>query len=103
MRKRNIKKNFWFNTEEDEQLKKLSTLLKLSEANTIRKILFETNIKEAPPREFYVAIDKINKIGVNINQLTHIANSSGDIYIKELDVNFNRLEMLIQELKSKYL
>ena len=75
MRRKTIKKNFWFSYEEDKQLKYLSSILNLSESNTIRKLLYETQIKESPPKEFYDAIDKINKIGVNINQLTRLANS----------------------------
>ena len=75
MRRKTIKKNFWFSYDEDKQLKYLSSILNLSESNTIRKLLYETQIKESPPKEFYDAIDKINKIGVNINQLTRLANS----------------------------
>ncbi len=103
MRRKIIKKNFWLSFEEDEQLKKISNLLNMSEADTIRKLLFQTTIKEAPKKEFYEAIDKLNKIGVNINQLTKVANTNGSLYIYELEKHFNRLDVLIEELKDKYL
>ena len=61
MRRKTIKKNFWFSYDEDRQLKYLSSILNLSESNTIRKLLYETQVKECPPKEFYDAIDKINK------------------------------------------
>lgn len=102
MRKRTIKKNFWFSYDEDKQLKYLSSLLNLSEANTIRKILFETQVKECPPKEFYDAIDKINKIGININQLTKIANSSGDIYKDKLTYEFKELDKLKKSIYERY-
>jgi len=103
MRTRTIKKNFWFNYEEDRQLKKLSSSLHLSEANTIRKMLFETSIKESPPKAFYDAINKINKIGVNINQLAKIANQTGNIYYHQLEIEFEEIEKLISDLKNKYI
>ena len=59
MRRKTIKKNFWFSYDEDKQLKYLSSILNLSESNTIRKLLYETQVKECPPKEFYDAIDKI--------------------------------------------
>ena len=103
MRRKIIKKNFWLSFEEDEQLKKLASLLNMSEADTIRKLLFETSVKEAPPREFYNAIDKINKIGVNINQLAKVANTNGNIYVYELEKQFEVLNKLIEELKDRYI
>ena len=103
MRRKIIKKNFWLSFEEDEQLKKLASLLNMSEADTFRKLLFETTIKEAPKKDFYDAIEKINRIGVNINQLTKVANTNGSLYIYELEKHFNRLSILIEELKDKYI
>ena len=103
MRRKIIKKNFWLSFEEDEQLKKISSLLNMSEADTFRKLLFETNIKEAPKKDFYEAIDKINKIGVNINQLARVANTNGNIYVYELEKQFNILNKLIEDLKDKYI
>lgn len=103
MRRRTIKKNFWFNYAEDRQLKKLSSDLNLSESNVIRRLLFETYVKASPPKEFYNAVEKINKIGVNINQLTRIANQTGSIYVQELNRQFKELDYLIKELKEKFI
>ena len=103
MRRKTIKKNFWFSYDEDRQLKYLSSILNLSESNTIRKLLYETQVKECPPKEFYDAIDKINKIGVNINQLVRIANSTGSIYEEQLNQQFNELEKLKNNIYSKYI
>ena len=75
MRRKTIKKNFWFSYEEDKQLKYLSSILNLSESNTIRKLLYETQIKESPPKEFYDAIDMI----VSAEQTKHPELSSEEI------------------------
>ena len=101
--KKTIKKNFWFSYDEDKQLKYLSSILNLSESNTIRKLLYETQVKECPPKEFYEAIDKINKIGININQLAKIANSTGIIYEDKLNQQFNELEKLKNSIYEKYI
>lgn len=103
MRRKTIKKNFWFSYEEDRQLKHLSSLLNLSESNTIRKLLYETQIKEAPPKEFYIAIDKINKIGNNINQLAKYANTFGYVNEYELADEIKKLKSLTQGLYDKYI
>jgi len=103
MRKRTIKKNFWFSYEDDRQLKKLSSSLKLSESNVIRKLLYETQIIETPPKKFYEAINKINKIGVNINQIARIANTTGNIYTYQLNKELIELHNLIDLIKEKYL
>lgn len=103
MRKRTVKKNFWLNHAEDRQLKDLSSELNLSEADTIRKLLYETYVKANPTKEFYDAIEKINKIGVNINQLTKIANSTNRIYVSELNKQFKELNVLIESIKEKFL
>lgn len=103
MRKRTVKKNFWLSHTEDHQLKDLSSLLNLSEADTIRKLLYETYVKAPPPIEFYDAIDKINKIGVNINQLTKIANSTNKIFVYDLNRQFKELNDLIKDIREKFL
>lgn len=103
MRTRTVKKNIWLNYNEDRQLKDLARLLNVSEASIIRKLLFDTSIKGNPPREFYRDLEKINKIGVNINQLTKIANTTNVIYVIELRKYFKKIEDLIELIKEKYL
>lgn len=102
MRKRTIKKNFWLSYEEDRQLKYLSSSLNLTEADTIRKLLIETYVKASPPREFYDYLNKINMIGVNINQIAKIANSTNYIYSRELTKNVKELNNMIELIREKY-
>ena len=53
MRKKRIKKNFWFDEEEDNLLKNLSKLSGKKEVEVIRKLVRGATIKEKPPQEFY--------------------------------------------------
>lgn len=103
MRRRTIKKNFWFSYEENRQLKYLSSILNLSESDTIRKLLYDTQVKACPPKEFYDAIDKINKIGVNINQLSRVANTTGIIYEEKLNKQFDELEKLKNSIYDRFI
>ena len=60
--------------------------------------------KEVTPQELVnEAIDKINKIGININQLAKIANSTGIIYEDKLNQQFNELEKLKNSIYEKYI
>lgn len=103
MRSRTIKKNFWLNYDEDRQLKYLAYLSNLSEANVIRKLLFETSIKANPPKEFYSAISKMNKIGNNINQLAKIANTTHHISEVNLNKQLNELNKLINIVIERFI
>lgn len=102
MRRRTIKKNFWLSYEEDRQLKFLSASLNLSEVDTIRKLLVETYVKASPPKEFYDYLNKLNMIGVNINQIAKIANSTNYVYARELTKNVKELNSMIEFIKEKY-
>ena len=60
-------------------------------------------ISEKTRKKVYDAIDKINKIGVNINQLTRLANSTGSIYEDKLNHEFLELEKLRNSIYEKYI
>ena len=51
--RRRIKKQFWFNTEEERQIKKLAKQTQLTEADIMRNLLMECELKEKPDEEFY--------------------------------------------------
>lgn len=101
--KKVIEKHFRFSIDDDEKLKDLAYKSRLSESEIVRSLITSSIIKEAPPREFYNAINLINKLGVNVNQLAHVANSNGQIYERELRLLSKRLNELIKDLRKKYL
>ena len=75
MRKRNIKKQIWIDTKEDELLKRKAKEAGLTEAEFIRSLIKGYRIKAQPTEEIKNFQRELYGIANNINQLTRIANS----------------------------
>ena len=75
MRKRNIKKQIWIDTKEDELLKRKSKEAGLTEAEFIRSLIKSYRIKAQPTEEIKIFQRELYGIANNINQLARIANS----------------------------
>lgn len=103
MRRRTIDKHIRFDEKENKLLHELSIKSGLTESDVIRTLLKGNEIKELPDKKFYDAINEINKVGVNINQLAKVANTNGDIYYDKLIHNLNYLNKILQQIKNKYL
>ena len=48
-------------------------------------------------------LNKINNIGVNINQMAKIANTTGEIYFNDLKLYYSEISKLINEIRKKFL
>lgn len=103
MRKRYCDKHVMFYPDEIERLNELSRLTGLSANEVIRSSLNNIIFKEAPPKEFYDLLNKINNIGININQIAKIANTTGEIYFNDLKLYYSEISKLINEIRKKYL
>lgn len=94
MRKRNIKKQIWIDTKEDELLKRKSKEAGLSEAEFIRSLIKGYRIKAQPTEEIKEFQKQLYGIAKNINQISRVANSRLSVshddyeYIKEMLSNF---------------
>ena len=75
MRKRNIKKQIWLDTKEDEQLKKKSKEAGLTESEFIRSLIKGYRIKAQPTDEIKFFQKDLYGIANNINQIARVANS----------------------------
>lgn len=75
MRKRNIKKQIWLDTKEDELLKKKSKEAGLTEAEFIRSLIKGYRIKAQPTEEIKFFQKDLYSIANNINQIARVANS----------------------------
>ena len=75
MRKRNIKKQIWLDTKEDELLKKKSKEAGLTEAEFIRSLIKGYRIKAQPAEEIKFFQKDLYGIANNINQIARVANS----------------------------
>lgn len=103
MRKRKNRKQFWFNDEEVLMLRKKASLVGMSESSLIRCWVQDIYPKEKPPPQFYDLINELRKIGVNLNQIAHIANATHYIDNNKYDLNTKELKEIIKLIKEKYL
>lgn len=103
IRQKYCDKHVRFYQKEINRLNELSRLTGLSGNEIIRSSLNNIILKEAPPKELYDLLNKINNIGININQIAHIANSTGEIYFETLNAYFSQIEKFINEVREKFL
>ena len=83
--KRIIQKRFDLSQLEADLLHGKAVFCGMSEAQYLRELICASQPTEAPPREFYLACNDINKIGVNINQIAKMANISGIVSQEDIE------------------
>lgn len=103
MRSRNIKKNFYLNTEEDIIFRNKCRKAKVSQSEFFRKVILDYELKEKPDEEFYEIIKILRGMSINLNQIARKANS-----INLIDEPFykkvaNELNKFILQIKERYL
>lgn len=103
MRTRTIQKHFWFSYEEYERLKYLSRIQKLSEADTIRNLLYTAEIKESPSVDFYEHINKLHKQMNEIINFRKFSKIYEDINIDEINKLLTKLDVLVDDIYDEYL
>jgi hypothetical protein len=103
MRKRNVRKQFWFTNEEATDLRKKASLVGLTESALVRSLLNDYQPKEKPPREFYTLITELRKIGTNLNQIAHKANITNIIDKANYEIMAKEIQQIIILIKERYL
>lgn len=103
IRKKYFDKHIRLYPEDMDRLNELISLTGLSGNEIFRSCLYNIVFKESPPKEFYDLLNKINNIGININQIAHIANLTGEIYVNDLKLYLSEINRLIIEIRKKYL
>ena len=100
MRKKRIKKNFWFDDEEDKLLKNLSKISGKKEVEVIRKLVRGATIKEKPPQEFYDITKEIIQLRKELKSVKDDIRHSR--FTKQLDTNkIKKLIDNIEELRAR--
>ena len=77
MKRRTVKKQFWFSRDEAQDLQKKAKRTCLSEAALVRLLVKGYEPKERPDERFYDVMRQLSSIGNNINQLAAQANTLG--------------------------
>ena len=103
MRKRRIKKNFWFDEEEDNTLKNLSKISGKTEVQVIRKLITGATIKEKPPQEFYEIIKELLQFRKDIKTIKELSRFTKELDTKRVEKTLNEIDELKLRIVEKYL
>ena len=101
MRKRQIIKNFRIDPSENKMLKQKAKESNSSEADFLRNCILNKNTDYVLRKEILDILYELRKIGVNINQIAHIANSTNQIMENKYETNYKELMTIIEELREK--
>ena len=85
MGKREIEKHIRFTKEEYDVIRKRSAKLCMREGTYIRTIAVQGVVKVYPLKELNDVQRALNRIGVNLNQIATVANSTDSIYQKDME------------------
>ena len=75
MKRRTVKKQFWFSRDEAQDLQKKAKKTCLTEAALVRLLVRGYEPRERPDERFYDTMRQLSSIGNNINQLARKANA----------------------------
>ena len=85
-KKRTIQKHFELSEYENEVLKSLVAKTGFQkECDVLRHLIMGAELIQNPGPEFYQEVKEMRKIGTNINQIAHQANSTG--YVSQSDIS----------------
>ncbi len=103
MRSSGLKEQFYVSYEDKCLLQSKAEKAGLNKSEFLRTLIRGTELKEKPGEQFYEFMKILRPIGVNMNQIARVANSTGNIdkeyYQKEAD-KFNEFML---EVKSNFL
>lgn len=103
MKRRNVKKQFWFSREEAQDLQKKAKKTCLTEAALVRMLVRGYEPKEQPDERFYDAMRQLSSIGNNINQLAIQANSLSFVDAQKLRKEIERWHQFQADIERQFL
>lgn len=103
MKRRTVKKQFWFSRDEAQDLQKKAKKTCLTEAALVRLLVRGYEPKERPDERFYDAMRQLSSIGNNINQLAVKANALGFVDAPQLKKEAERWHKFQADIERTYL
>lgn len=103
LRKRDIKKQFWINDEEQKMLRRNAKKTGLSESNYLRCLIMGYAPKEQPNENSYEIIRQLKGIGINLNQIARKANALDFIDATFYQSVYKRLDDLEKRIRKEFL
>ncbi len=101
MKTRQIIKNFRVDPYENRMLKEKARESNSTEADFLRNCILNRNTDYVLRKEILDILYELRKIGTNINQIAHIANSTNQIMDNKYEANYKELMKVVEELKEK--
>ena len=95
-------KNLTFTFDEWNRIEELAAGCKMKTATYIKQMALNGRIINLDLKDYHEYISALNKIGSNINQIAHIANSSGYVTSDELQ-RIERFREDICHISKSYL
>ena len=103
MKRRTVKKQFWFSRDEAQDLQKKAKKTCLTEAALVRLLVRGYEPKERPDERFYDVMRQLSSIGNNINQLAAKAHTLGFIDVPMLKNEANRWHRFQADIEATFL
>lgn len=103
MKRRTVKKQFWFSRDEAQDLQKKSKKTCLTEAALVRLLVRGYEPKERPDERFYDVMRQLSSIGNNINQLAAQANSLSFVDAQKLQKEAERWHKFQADVERQFL
>ena len=103
MKRRTVKKQFWFSRDEAQDLQKKAKKTCLTEAALVRLLVRGYEPKERPDQRFYDVMRQLSSIGNNINQLAAQANSLSFVDAQKLQKESERWHKFQADVERQFL
>ena len=103
MKRRTVKKQFWFSRDESQDLQKKAKKTCLTEAALVRLLVRGYEPKERPDERFYDVMRQLSSIGNNINQLAAQANSLSFVDAQKLQKEAERWHKFQADVERQFL
>ena len=103
MKRRTVKKQFWFSRDEAQDLQKKAKKTCLTEAALVRLLVRGYEPKERPDERFYDVMRQLSSIGNNINQLAAQANSLSFVDAQKLQKEAERWNKFQADVERQFL
>ena len=103
MKRRTVKKQFWFSRDEAQDLQKKAKKTCLTEAALVRLLVRGYEPKERPDERFYDVMRQLSFIGNNINQLAAQANSLSFVDAQKLQKEAERWHTFQADVERQFL
>lgn len=103
MKNRTIKKQFWFNRDEVQELQKKAKKTCLSEAGLIRLLIKGYEPREKPGEEFYEVMKEVSKMANKVQQLSVKMQPANPESGQLLGEEVKRWHLFQDEIERQYL